>query len=220
MVGDFDRARDLYRRSRAMLLDLGERVLVATTASDSGRVEMMAEDFAAAEAELIRDFEALDAMGEKYHLATIAALLAHALYLQDRYEEADRLTRIAQAADEDDIETQSLWRRARAKVLARWSRFEEAQRLAKESLDLITGIDSPGLQAGSLLDFAEVLQLSGHTEEATEAAEEAARLFEQKGNVVSAQRARRRLLQLTAAPVVVGLTDEPAVASGQPTPHP
>ena len=64
MVGDFERARDDYRRGRAILEELGLRFDASTISIDSGLVELLAGDLVAAEAEL-RDYEALDAMGEE-----------------------------------------------------------------------------------------------------------------------------------------------------------
>ena len=198
MEGRFEHARDLYRKSRATLVDLGERVLAAFTASNSGRVEMMAEDPVAAEAELRRDYEALGAMGEKYFLSTVAALLAHALYLQGRYEEAERFSRESEETAGDDVESLVLSRRARAKVLARWGRFEEVELLAHQAVDSSMRTDSPVLQANTLMDFVEILRLAGRAAEAVPHVQEALRLFEEKGNTVSAARARSILAELTS----------------------
>jgi hypothetical protein len=51
-------------------------------------------------------------------------------------------------------------------------------------------------RAGSLLDLAEVLSLGGRQREAGHAIEAAVDLFERKGNVVSAERARASLTLL------------------------
>jgi hypothetical protein len=48
-------------------------------------------------------------------------------------------------------------------------------------------------RAFSLLDLAEVLRLAGRPSDAAAAIESAIDLFERKGNVVSAERARRLL---------------------------
>src|SRR6516165_2143861 len=52
MRGDFDRARLLYRRSRASLEDFGYHLLAATTSLDSSVIELLAGDLTAAESEL------------------------------------------------------------------------------------------------------------------------------------------------------------------------
>jgi class 3 adenylate cyclase/tetratricopeptide (TPR) repeat protein len=193
MRGDLERARALYRGSRASLVEQGEAVLAAFTASNSARVEMMAGDPSAAEEELRRDYEALQQMGEKYFLSTLAGLLAHALVLTNMLDEAEAFTRIGEETAGDDVESQSLWRRARAKVLARWGRSEEAEGLAREACALIEGVDSPSTLGNSLLDLAEVLALGGKPDEAVPLVREAVVLHEKKGNLVTVERARDML---------------------------
>ena len=63
MVGDFERARDDYRRGRAILEELGLRFDASTISIDSGGG--VARRRSTAEAELRKDYEALDAMGER-----------------------------------------------------------------------------------------------------------------------------------------------------------
>jgi tetratricopeptide (TPR) repeat protein len=196
MRGDFERARELYRGSRASLVEQGEAVLAAFTASNSARVEMMAEDPLAAEAELRRDYEVLERMGEKYFLSTVAGLLAHALCLRNMLDEAEAFSRVGEETAGDDVESQSLWRRARAKVLALWGRTEEAEALAREACALIERVDSPSTVANSLLDLAEVLALGGKPDEAVPLVQQAVLLHEKKGNLVTAERARTMLEHL------------------------
>src|SRR5207249_159168 len=74
MQGMFDRARDLYRQSRAILEEFGMKLYAALTSIDSGPVELMAGNPEAAEAEIRADYEALDEMGEKNYRATMAGL--------------------------------------------------------------------------------------------------------------------------------------------------
>ena len=194
MRGDFDKGRELYRRERAIYEELGLKLNAASTSMDSSRVEMLAEDYVAAERELRRDYEVLSGIGEKYLLSTIAALLGHALYLQGRYDEAEEFLGISKdAAGEDDVETQSLWRRARAKILARHGHLDEAESLAREAESLIMKTDAPVLQGNTLMDLAEVLRLAGKQDDAVLALREALRRYEEKGDGVSAARARREL---------------------------
>jgi tetratricopeptide (TPR) repeat protein len=213
MLGSYDVARDLYRQSRTTLHDLGERILAAFTASNSARVEMLAEDPETAERELRRDFEDLNRMGEKYFLSTIAGLLAHAVYLQGRYEEAEQLSRVSEESSEDDVESQSLWRRARSKAIAQLGQVSEAETLAREALALSQKSDSPVLQANTLLDLAEVLRVAGRVSEALPYVRDALRLLEQKGNLVSAARAKQLLDELGNARAV------PAHSAPSPPSH-
>jgi tetratricopeptide (TPR) repeat protein len=192
LAGDFERARDAYRRARAVLEDLGSNVLAASLSLDSHAVELLAGDPAAAERELRRDYDALDRMGEKYLLSTIAGLLAQVLCAQGRYEEANEMCMItASVAAEDDAQSQALWRSVRAKVLAR--RREDAEHavaLAREAVEILRSTDAIVWQADALVDLAETLAATGDDAEAARALDEAATLYELKGSPVAAGRAR------------------------------
>jgi tetratricopeptide (TPR) repeat protein len=194
MRGDFELARDLYRRSRASLDELGWHFHVALTSLSSGLVEMLAGDLVAAESELRRDYEALEGMGEKYYMSTTAGYLAAALFQRGRDDEADGYASISERlAADDDISSQFLWRTVRGRVLARRGLLEDAEALVREALELIGRAEEPDSKAAVLADLAEVLALAGRGDDARAALESAASIFESKGNVVSAARARERI---------------------------
>ena len=65
---------------------------------------------------------------------------------------------------------------------------------------LIETSDQLDLQGNGLLDFAEVRELAGAPADAAALSEQAARLFERKGNVVSALRARQLAERLLSQP--------------------
>jgi len=188
MRGDFDEARRCYTEARATLEDLGRTVVAASTSLASYGVEMLAGDPGAAERELRRDYAALTELGEKYFLSTVAGELARVLYAQGRYEDADAMSsRAEELAGDDDIASQALWRSARAKVLARRGRNEEALRLAWEAVELIGRTDAHVTKAETLVDLAEVLRLTDREGEAEAALDEAVALLDAKGNVVAAE---------------------------------
>jgi tetratricopeptide (TPR) repeat protein len=196
MQGSFDRARESYRRSRANLEELGWKLGAAMTSLVSGAVEMLAGDPVAAEAELRRDYEAYVRMGERNYISTTAGDLAEALYQQGRYVEAEEYCRISEeVAAPDDVSSQVRWRCVRGKLLARRGRLDEAETLVREALALMKGSDEPDSHGNTLMDLAEVLRLSGRPDKAIPAIEEAAELFELKGNVVSLRRARALLAE-------------------------
>ncbi len=193
MRGDFARARALYRSTKATLDDLGAGVLAASTSIDSSRVEMLAGDYAAAERELRRDYDALTEIGEKFLLSTIGGLLARALEAQERPEEAEGLTRaVEKMAAEDDVDAQAIWRGVRARVLARRGAIEEALDFAHQAVSLRRTTDSPVLQAEALVDLAEVELAGAHPAECTVAIERALALVVAKGDMVTAERLRAR----------------------------
>jgi len=181
MSGDLDRARSLYRQARAMLEDLGAVVDGALTCLTSGRIELLAGDPAAAEQELRRDHELLVELGELYYRPLVTAMLAQAVCVQQRWEEADELaTDAAELAGEDDVEPQALWRSVRAKVLAASGDFDPAVSLAREAVDLLGATDALFVQVEALLDLAEVLRLARRDAEARSALERARELCELK----------------------------------------
>jgi len=79
----------------------------------------------------------------------------------------------------------------RGKLRAREGATDEAKSLLSAAMALIETSDQLDLQGYGLLDFAEVRELSGAPAEAAVLSERAAGLFERKGNVVSALRARQ-----------------------------
>jgi tetratricopeptide (TPR) repeat protein len=197
MRGQFDRARELCQESRSSLEELGWKVQAAVTSQSSGPIELLAGDPAAAEVELLLDFAALDAMGEKYYLSTTAAFLAEALYQQDRLEDAAGYCAICrELASPDDISSQFLWRSIQGKILARTGDLENAQSLGKEAVALIDPLEDPDAAASTLLDLAEIYELGGRLDDAQDAARQAAALLDAKQDIVSRDRARKRLADL------------------------
>ena len=117
-------------------------------------------------------------------------MLAHALYAQGRFEEAEQFSRISgDAAAREDLTSNILWRSARAKILARRGDLEVGLRLAEEATTLAEQTDFLNIHGDALSDQAEVLRLAGEAEEATSALQEALALYERKGNRVAARRA-------------------------------
>ena len=89
MAGRFADARELSSHSRAILEDLGLTLMLPTLDGWTGQAELLAGDPAAAERLWRRAYQALEGLGEKGNLSTIAAYLAEALYSQGRYDEAE-----------------------------------------------------------------------------------------------------------------------------------
>ncbi len=197
MEGRFDEARTLARRSRQMLEDLGLRLRAAFVSETLGSIETLAGDHAAAERELRAGFEVVTELGELGFLSTVAALLARCLVEQGRLEEAERFAAVSgEAAAPDDLATQVSLGSSRARILAARGLLADAERAAQEAVELAEATDDLNSRADTLLDQAEVLRLAGSTDRAAASAERALELYEQKGNVVGAGLARRRLVEL------------------------
>ena len=199
MQGRFDEARILARKAAASFEELGAKLLIATRGFTTGPLELLAGDPAAAEREERASCEALERMGERSWYCSLAAGLAETLYLQGRYDEAYEWTvRSEQTAGAGDLEAQADLRAVRAKILARRGEFAEAERLAREAVEIGRPAEELDHEADNWFDLAEVLRLAGRTAEAADALREAARLWTLKGNIVSANKARATLATLTS----------------------
>jgi class 3 adenylate cyclase/tetratricopeptide (TPR) repeat protein len=197
MQGEFDRARELSRQGRGQLEELGLNMEVASVANEAWRVEMLAGDPVAAEAELRNAYDLLTQAGEKYFLSTVAGLLAQTLYALERFDEAEPMRRLTEElATADDVSTQALWRCVHGKLLARRGSFEEAESSVLQALEILEPTDHVLLTFGALLDLAEVQRLAGR--DPREALERA-----------------RDLASLKASPVMVA-TAESLMASAAP----
>ena len=128
MEGRFELARTLLAEANAIFEELGQTRYSSALDID-GIVELLAGDLDAAEGRLRAGYLALEKMGDRAFRPTTAAHLAEALYAQGRDEDAGPLTEISeQLAARDDLLTQVVWRRVRAKVIAGQGRIDEAER--------------------------------------------------------------------------------------------
>jgi class 3 adenylate cyclase/predicted ATPase len=197
MLGRLEDARASLSRARAIQGELGLAWGLAYASVWRGSVELEAGDATVAVAELQRGYEQLLHLGDYSGIARVACMLARALYEEGRDAEAERLTETAeQQALSFDVVDQVLWRAERAKLLARRREFNRGEALAQEAVTLARQSDWLNLQAQALMSLAEVLRLDHRMDEAARAAEEAARLYERKGNLVSARRVRAQLAEL------------------------
>ena len=147
MEGRFDEARRMAARGRAILGDVGFKILSAAYSQSSAYVEMLAGDPREAERELRSGYADLEKMGEKGYLSTVAAELAQALYEQRQFDEAERFTHVSQELGPlDDYATQVEWRGTRAKLLAKRGEFDAAVTLAEEAVALAADTDYLNLQ--------------------------------------------------------------------------
>ncbi len=183
MQGRFDRARDQHARAKMILGELGRSVVAASTSIEGSRIEMLAGDPVQAEVLLAADADELERIGERYFRSTVAGLLAHAIEAQGRLDDADAAVDLAiELTDEDDIESQILWRTARAKVRARQGDGDEARRLADEALALAADTDDIDVQGDVHADYGTVLVRLGATDDAAAQFTEARELYARKGN--------------------------------------
>jgi ATP/maltotriose-dependent transcriptional regulator MalT len=116
------------------------------------------------------------------------------LYTLDRFDEAAELaTSVRQMAIEDDLDAQAIWRSVHAMILARHGSTDEAIELSVEAIAMRRRSDAIVFLADALTDFSEVLRFTGRDDEVRAVRNEALRIYERKGDVVSAGRIRSLL---------------------------
>jgi hypothetical protein len=82
-----------------------------------------------------------------------------------------------------------LWRSARAKIRAHRGEHDEAEALAREAVAVVERTDLLNTHGDTLADLGEVLALAGRSAAAA-VYDEAAGIFERKGNLASLDRVR------------------------------
>jgi DNA-binding SARP family transcriptional activator len=199
MRGRFADARRLVTRARSIYGQLGQHALPEINCAPiEGRIELLAGDPEAAEHTFRASCEALERMGGDSYLATRSAELGDALCELDRYVEAEHFSHRAQELGAvDDVLTQILWRSLRARVAARAGKSGEAAALIIEAQRLADETDALNCRAKVLLDSSEVSRRAGKPEDAGRTLTQAIELFDQKGNVIAARRARALLAEPT-----------------------
>ena len=190
MAGRLDEARGLLDRANAILGELGVG-LTSSACQDDALVALLAGDAASAEAALRTGHAALDQMGERALLATTAAMLARALYLVGNLDEALVFADAAQnAAAADDLSAQILAGTARAQVLAHRGDTSAAEQLSARAVAMASRTDWLNVRADAMIVHADVLSSKGDLAAAEEARTRALDLYDRKGNVMAADRAR------------------------------
>ena len=195
MRKNFADARAYVSRARTIYHEFG---LAGNAVDACGRVlaaiDMLVGMPAQAERALREGCEFLEQVRQIALLATRAGELAQSIYEQGRYEDAEAWTRVArESAGSDDLDAALSWQPVQAKILARQGELEKAERLARQTLELVARTDSLNRHADSFMALAEVLGIANRSDEAEEMVRSALGLYELKGNLASAQRVRALL---------------------------
>ena len=181
MAGNADAARELARRERALLEELGATIVLAHASEVYALVELLGGDPAAAATEARRGYEVV---ATELAGPTLAAIAARALVeMGGADDEALALASVArERSPSEDVTTQVQWRGPMARLLARRGEQAEAELLAHEGVELAARTDFLSLQGDAWADLAHVLP------EPSEAIEEALAAYGRKGNVAAAER--------------------------------
>jgi class 3 adenylate cyclase/tetratricopeptide (TPR) repeat protein len=196
--GRVEEAQLAFARARDVFVELDLPVHVAYLALSTALVEPLASDPVAAEAELRPAIELFDETGATHISASLLPVLSLALTAQGRLEEAlaasERTEEIAAA---DDLDAQVKWRIARARALAASGVLADAERFAREAIEVASRGDGTVLSADAHGCLGDVLLAARSPSEAVPALERAVELYAGKGDVVSAARRRAMLESLS-----------------------
>ena len=131
---------------------------------------------------------ALD-MREREWVSQFAAGLSRVLSIQGS-EEAESFSALSfETAPTENVAAQALWRSAKARVQVNRGDHLGAERLSREAIQLVPR-EMLNLSADLRVDLAEILLVAGWRKATLPVINEAIDLYERKGNVVSATRAR------------------------------
>jgi class 3 adenylate cyclase/tetratricopeptide (TPR) repeat protein len=200
MEGRVDEARALYADSIGAYERLGLHFGRAARSHLGAQIELLGGDPPAAARELQLGYETLEAMGERGVRSTLAGFLADVLCTLGHDAQAERFASFTEeAAGAADLVPQVLWRRARARLEARSGDRDHALALAREAVERTARTDYLDLRGDTLVVLAEVLAARGNHREAVSTLAEARRIYESKGNSVSAQNAAQPLVAETSS---------------------
>jgi predicted ATPase/class 3 adenylate cyclase len=197
---EFDRARELLGESDRVFLEQGRAMEhVAGIGLVGATIEMLAQDWAAAEAIGRRTWDGLLGMGEKGIASTAGGMLALVLARQGKANEAIELAdAAAELGSANDVATQVLTRQAKAEGLTTIGQLELAETVARQAVSLRSLTDNIDGHGDALITLAVVLERAGRIAEAADTIRQALALFEQKGNLASLRNGQAQLGRLTA----------------------
>jgi tetratricopeptide (TPR) repeat protein len=199
LEGRFDEGRELLEQARSIFRELGNGEAQVALAFSTGPLERRAGESVAAEREFRYALELAHTMGDRGRLTNLASGLADALLDQGRIDDAAEYADLARAtAPSEDASGQGWWRMVSAQVLARRGDFDEAIRLAEESISILEATQELLTLPDLVLGQADVLRRAGRTDEAARALERAITLFELKGVLAEVDRTRELLATIAA----------------------
>lgn len=189
-LGEFDGALEAMGEYRRVMHELGREQEYAVTASCIWDVCSWSGDWQHGEAALREAYELFEQRGNKAYLAATAVDLGEAVFVQGKLDEAERLLEVcADLSASDDRENEGRLSAVGARVHAARGDFVQAEAAARRAVELGSATDYFELAAQGWLTLAEIMRARADTGEQSAAAE-ALRLYEQKGNIVGAERVR------------------------------
>ena len=187
--GRFDEGRRHAQRYRSILLENGQEALWSDAGEALADVELWAGDTEAAIHILTEGQRRFDELGVGDPV--LFPFLARAFVTAGRFEEAEPWA--VRAMESPHGLWSPIGRAMLARVRANQGRDQEAETLARKAVEAFEGTDFVIFRAQTMVSLAIVLGHLGRKDEATRVAEEATRLFEQRGALALADHARSAL---------------------------
>ena len=183
MAGDFAESRRRLVTVDETYASLGMELLRSAIGQWRTDVELCAGDATAAVRGAREGYDLGTRLGDHSYHPTTGAWLARALAAAGDLAEAER---VALAAEEEsaavDVINFAMTREVLARVRLAADAQEEAERLARESVDFSLQTDFPVFQGDSLLILGEVLRARGDEHAAITCFDQALALYESKGD--------------------------------------
>jgi ATP/maltotriose-dependent transcriptional regulator MalT len=149
--------------------------------AEGAYIELLADTPHLAIPELVEACAVLERIGERRQLATTAALLARLLYVDARYDDAERFMHMTEEnVSRDNVVSLVIWRGTLARLTARTGQARRACDLIENAVTLAAGTDFLILHADALSERAEVLTLLERPQDARESRDQAVALYEQR----------------------------------------
>ena len=196
-VGRVADARAAIDRSQSTFAGFGAKLALAESAVPAAIVGMIIGDPASAERYARQGIEEFRAMGERRLVVDLIGLLAHALYEQGRFDEAQQL--IDEADTGPRATVYSTWL-TEAKLLARRGQFAAARKLVGQAEALLSPTSVRMPRADALKARAEVERLAGAPGHAAASLRAALDIYEQQRATTLAGQTRAALASLAAQP--------------------
>lgn len=186
-------ARRMIDSARRAVTELGLRHALLEVEQFAGIVELVADDAATGEPHIRQAYNGFRRMRLDADTAETAALLGRACLALGRYAEADELCRESERLAGHALKASISWRSLRAQLLSGRNEHDEARRWAVAAVGLAERTDLLVDHGDACLTLATVLGAAGDIGGARIAAERAVGLYEEKGAVALAEKARHTL---------------------------
>jgi class 3 adenylate cyclase len=188
--GRTDAARRMIASSRKMVEELGIAHRLFEADVFAGRIDLLEGNAASAERTLRGAYAGLRDLGLGIDAARAGAMLARAQLALGKVAEAEATSRESEALAGDDLQAAIAWRVVRAEALARRGATAAAVELARAAVAIASETDALLDHADARLALAAALRAAGRGADADAEERRAIELWQAKGAILLAERAR------------------------------